>query len=950
MTDQQVINILQIFDGYLIESNIFLSAIRWLGWAIIKGLVSLVNTLEGAIRKVIGLTNFFESPEITKLINDFKPAIFMFLALSLACVAFFIFFSKKFDKKSVPTNIFLATMAILLLPFGMSKLNELTQAGINVVYGEFNSMANETVKNNIIDVYKYDENSFSSKEVSPKNYIEKDKIVMIDINEAIDKSQTSNEKVFENKVVAKKGGGYELKRIDGLFKIDSYYYRWKCNFWIIIISLLSTTATLSLSILKIGRLVFELAFNKVFGILIAYLDVANGQRLKKVVQRILTLFAVMFCMALMLKIYLIFSTWIGSRNLGILEVIMMIVVSIAVIDGPNIVEEILGVDAGLNSAWKTIAGLYAGSKMAGELAKGVGKATTGLAKFMSSTGSKLAEGMSAGIGFSSGVKEGKRNNLEDQMRENRAKNKDESKSSSLEGQMKKEGYDTNNKPLENYSQNTDKNNRDTLDKDVDNSKTEKGGDYKNLDKMLNDEVLKNEDSDKKSENSDNKILENDKGNIKGKEDENKKEVGEKLNSPSNNRLSSDVLENSREGTKEKKLSNKSDDEGKSMRESKLQDGNLLNKNDKSTKDSAINKDNSAKNSNLKENAQSSERINKNDSIPGEGRKNLEDSFKNNPGISEDKSTKGSIESYSREGNNETLNEDSNRANNGSLNSVDSLMSSGSISEDKSTKGNIESYDREGNNEILNEGINKGNNGSLNSVDSLMSSTNMPEDKSTKGSIESYSREGNNKILNEGSDRASNGSLNSADTLMGSTSISEGKSIKGSIESYSKEGYNKILNEGNNRISNESLNSADTLMSNQNISEGNSTIGSIENYSDGSLGEVKDINRTSNIGISSNDLNSCEINTPKLEKSNLESFGDLNRDNSSSQSNSNLKKDDTQNNKIVESRTFKDVVKEGFNNSKVGKEVIKVKRSYQIGKNTGKKYVEKKISKKERKNK
>ena len=198
MTDQQVIDILQNFDGYLIESNIFLSGIRWLGWIIIKGLVSLVNTLEGAIRKVIGLTNFFESPEITKLINDFKPAIFMFLALSLACVAFLIFFSKKFDKKSVPTNIFLATMAILLLPFGMSKLNELTQAGINVVYGEFNSMANETVKNNIIDVYKYDENSFSSKEVSPKNYIEKDKIVMIDINEGIDKSQTSNEKVFEN--------------------------------------------------------------------------------------------------------------------------------------------------------------------------------------------------------------------------------------------------------------------------------------------------------------------------------------------------------------------------------------------------------------------------------------------------------------------------------------------------------------------------------------------------------------------------------------------------------------------------------------------------------------------------------------------------------------------------------------------------------------------------------
>ena len=442
MSDQQVINILQSFDGFLIEDSLLLSGVRWFGWCIIKGLTSLVNTLEGAIRKVISLTDFFDSPEITKLISDFKPAIFGFLALSLACVGLFIFFSKKFDRKAVPTNILLATMAILLLPVGMSKLNQLTQAGINVVYGEFKSMANETIKNNIIDVYKFDENNFTSKDVSPKNYISKEMITSIDINESIDKSQTKNEKVFENKVVPKKGGGYELKRIDGMFKIDNYYYRWKCNFWIIIISLLATAGTLGLSILKIGRLIFELAFNKVFGIFMAYLDVASGQRLKKIVQRILTLFAVMFCMALMLKIYLIFTTWISSKNLGVLEVIMMIVVSFAVIDGPNIVEEILGVDAGLSSAWKMIAGLYAGSKMGSELAKGAGKAASGLAKFMSGAGEKVAMGMAGGVGFATGAREGLKNGkLENQMDKKKADDKAKGAEGTLESQMKDNGID-----------------------------------------------------------------------------------------------------------------------------------------------------------------------------------------------------------------------------------------------------------------------------------------------------------------------------------------------------------------------------------------------------------------------------------------------------------------------------------------------------------------------------
>ena len=442
MSDQQVIDILQSFDGFLIEDSLLLSGVRWFGWWIIKGLTSLVNTLEGAIRKVISLTDFFDSPEITKLISDFKPAIFGFLALSLACVGLFIFFSKKFDRKAVPTNILLATMAILLLPVGMSKLNQLTQAGINVVYGEFKSMANETIKNNIIDVYKFDENNFTSKDVSPKNYISKEMITSIDINESIDKSQTKNEKIFENKVVPKKGGGYELKRIDGMFKIDNYYYRWKCNFWIIIISLLATAGTLGLSILKIGRLIFELAFNKVFGIFMAYLDVASGQRLKKIVQRILTLFAVMFCMALMLKIYLIFTTWISSKNLGVLEVIMMIVVSFAVIDGPNIVEEILGVDAGLSSAWKMIAGLYAGSKMGSELAKGAGKAASGLAKFMSGAGEKVAMGMAGGVGFATGSREGLKNGkLENQMDKKKADDKAKGAEGTLESQMKDNGID-----------------------------------------------------------------------------------------------------------------------------------------------------------------------------------------------------------------------------------------------------------------------------------------------------------------------------------------------------------------------------------------------------------------------------------------------------------------------------------------------------------------------------
>ena len=121
---------------------------------------------------------------------------------------------------------------------------------------------------------------------------------------------------------------------------------------------------------------------------------------------------------------------------------MMIVVSFAVIDGPNIVEEILGVDAGLSSAWKMIAGLYAGSKMGSELAKGAGKAASGLAKFMSGAGEKVAMVMAGGVGFATGSREGLKNGkLENQMDKKKADDKAKGAEGTLESQMKDNGID-----------------------------------------------------------------------------------------------------------------------------------------------------------------------------------------------------------------------------------------------------------------------------------------------------------------------------------------------------------------------------------------------------------------------------------------------------------------------------------------------------------------------------
>ena len=814
MSDQQVIDILQSFDGFLIEDSLLLSGVRWFGWWIIKGLTSLVNTLEGAIRKVISLTDFFDSPEITKLISDFKPAIFIFLALSLACVGLFIFFSKKFDKKAVPTNIFLATMAILLLPVGMSKLNQLTQAGINVVYGEFKSMANETIKNNIIDVYKFDENNFTSKDVSPKNYISKEMITSIDINESIDKSQTKNEKVFENKVVPKNGGGYELKRIDGMFKIDNYYYRWKCNFWIIIISLLATAGTLGLSILKIGRLIFELAFNKVFGIFMAYLDVASGQRLKKIVQRILTLFAVMFCMALMLKIYLIFTTWISSKNLGVLEVIMMIVVSFAVIDGPNIVEEILGVDAGLSSAWKMIAGLYAGSKMGSELAKGAGKAASGLAKFMSGAGEKVAMGMAGGVGFATGSREGLKNGkLENQMDKKKADDKAKGAEGTLESQMKDNGID--------------------MDKNTPNDKSKAG-----INEKDSPTENKNRELSKDTSNG------NELGNLNKNQEE----------------KSIDSID-----TKNGNIKNKQGEKNDNIASKKSYDDSL-NRRDLASKDDKMN----------------------------DRKESLNDI--NSPGVSDEKTSKNELSTGDiNGGTKENIQDLSNANTNGKDNSL------GAETLSKQSSSNVS---REGTSSVSTE------------VASLSNKSIEAETLSTQSSGSSLRETTSNVPTEEGS--LSNKSINT-ESLNTQSSGASSREATSTIPTEEGSLSNKSINT-------ESLNTQSSGVSSR---EATSTIpieeGSLSNKS----------TNTESLNTQSSGVGSREATSTILTEGENLSNKSVDTETLNKQSNPSVV------NNIIETRTISEFAKEEFKKTKVGKATTKVKRVYQIGKNSGIKHSEKK---------
>ncbi|MDG0913417.1 hypothetical protein P6U20_29570, partial [Bacillus paranthracis] len=81
-------------------------------------------------------------------------------------------------------------------------------------------------------------------------------------------------------------------------------------------------------------------------------------------------------MALLLKIYSLYIGWLATKDFGFMgwgNALLLLAGSWAVIDGPNIVERILGIDAGLQSGWKTMMAGAMAAKAGFEIAKATGK-------------------------------------------------------------------------------------------------------------------------------------------------------------------------------------------------------------------------------------------------------------------------------------------------------------------------------------------------------------------------------------------------------------------------------------------------------------------------------------------------------------------------------------------------------------------------------------------------
>lgn len=258
----------------------------------------------------------------------------------------------------------------MLLPGGVQLGVQLLGIEQNVFMANGTSVADTTVISNTTDLLYLKQNGWTFE--SP-NCFTGETIKYIDQNEQVEKK---TDKVFKYYMIVDESSGKvkykEIKK--GFFGfLTPLYYRYSINFMAIIGELIVNILVLIFASYRLFRLIWDM----IYGEILAYIfsgDVMSGEKTKQTLQYLLNLFWSISIMIWGFAIWREFELWVAKEySNNFVRILLIAFAGIAMIDGPDIVERVLGIDVGMKDGlMKTIGAMHL--LQAGLGATGVGKA------------------------------------------------------------------------------------------------------------------------------------------------------------------------------------------------------------------------------------------------------------------------------------------------------------------------------------------------------------------------------------------------------------------------------------------------------------------------------------------------------------------------------------------------------------------------------------------------
>ena len=393
-------------DLFSTTQSIFILPFRLVGYALIHGLAWLVGAFEEAIRTLLSHLDFFSNTMVQEWFGSAQVIAWALLIIGVVLLGYQLLINRHREKSQIPVNILLCLLVIVGLPTLSGQLAEMTGAATTVFMGTGQStLAQELTKTFINDNKYIIEHGFSDEALQAGNEIAAGSIFDIDVGELlkpemidIPDDQTQYGDILRWHLGTTVTGDKYLveSNMGGAWIVgdafSSCYYRYQIDWFVLILVLAGLLICMVFTAIKVGKIIFQIVYNLFFTIFVAPVDIAGGQRLKKCVEEVIYLYLTLMSIALMYRIYLIGVNWATDNFSGLTLGILLLGMSWGLVDGPNLVQKLFGIDAGLSSVAHGLQSIYYGS----QIAKDVGRTAANVAKKAGTAGA-FGAGMFAGM-------------------------------------------------------------------------------------------------------------------------------------------------------------------------------------------------------------------------------------------------------------------------------------------------------------------------------------------------------------------------------------------------------------------------------------------------------------------------------------------------------------------------------------------------------------------------
>ena len=381
--------ILTRYGSYFEGQNLILTGLRELFYLVLSFLYSFIKGCGDLLSKAYNVLTFDTQSRVNEIFGgalstEFLTAVVLIVVVCIGIA--FILNSNSIKGSKIIQNIMFGLLVVFILPTFINSVNGIIASSD---MGNISpSSVNKIFSANIVDLkYCFGGDTVIDPTGEVHNGFPDDyDYSLLPMDELIKGSETPGiDEVFTKTLLNRGSVDEELGEcssgeIFGNFIsfLSSYYYRYKVDMFPIFLSEIATILVMVFTFFKVVRLCYELIVNHFFAYIFAITDIASGAKLREALKSILSTYVVLIYCSVAISLFNTFQAWIFDSSIfnNLEASICIIPVAMAVIDGPNLIERLFGIDAGIKSGFHTAMGLM----HAGKTALGMGKAAWNLGK------------------------------------------------------------------------------------------------------------------------------------------------------------------------------------------------------------------------------------------------------------------------------------------------------------------------------------------------------------------------------------------------------------------------------------------------------------------------------------------------------------------------------------------------------------------------------------------